>query len=751
MRNLNSLEPQDANKNQESLLKRLARNSTVKAALLGGGLLSTSAAVSACTNQVDDEFSVVSNENVGTKKQALSLAGWETPVSPSFQNPSYAYSNANAIRSGNNIKLILQSNQPGGTGGIDLWVVGSNDGGVTWNSPNLKEITNVNTSGMDAAPVYCPVSICGTDKLFLYQNGISECDYDYANDIASNCTVINGQLNVPGGSKFPTSFDNTYLYYVSAQDGSTNANIYRAKFSDWVGEAVTSANTAVNDDSVYVGNNFLLVETKGQTGNLGLGDIYAFDWDGNTASNPVNLNNITGSSQINSSYNQGGPKVDSQGDLWYSDNSSGKVQIMWAKKKQVTQTCNNGVVEGTEACDGTNLNNKACTDYGYTGGSLSCNSDCTMNTSACTNTPDGGTGGSAGTGGAGGSEAGVGGSAGEAGSAGMGGSAGSEAGVGGSAGEGGAAGTGGSAGSEAGVGGSAGEGGSAGTGGTAGSEAGVGGSAGEGGAAGTGGSAGSEAGVGGSAGEAGSAGQGGSGPDCFAKVDNTTNCSVKSCSPSAIELNVGSKKSCNVEFNGMTQKILVTNDMPSDGSFSANSSCITQMSPGTWMKYSETPAAGECHMSTDFRGTFVGTEGSSGSWLRPLTQFNPCVADPAQDKCKGRSGDDLIDYLTIEQTEATAYVKDNASGTAYDTGHDNGSVPAGTAVHFRFKNGKLSNTADPAPDPNQGVDVPPQQVSDGGGCSVCSIKTPGEGQDSTRNALMAMGLVAALAMSRRRR
>ncbi|MBP7057936.1 hypothetical protein KBB06_01190, partial [Candidatus Gracilibacteria bacterium] len=97
------------------------------------------------------------------------------------------------------------------------------------------------------------------------------------------------------------------------------------------------------------------------------------------------------------------------------------------------------------------------------------------------------------------------------------------------------------------------------------------------------------------------------------------------------------------------------------------------------------------------------------------------------------------------------YVKDNASGTAYNTGHDNGSIPAGTAVHFRFKNGKLSNTADPAPDPNQGVDVQPQQVSDGGGCSVCSIKNPSEGQDSTRNALMAMGLVAALAMSRRRR
>jgi len=746
MRNLNSQEPQDANKNEkESLLKRLARNSTVKAALLGGGLLSTAAAVSACTNQVDDETSVVSNENIGTKKQALSLTGWETPTKASFEDGLYNDSAPDVIRNGNNIKIIFHSNRPG-SGSLDIWVIGSNDSGVTWNNPSLKQVGNVNSSAMESVPLFCPATTCGSDTLFLYQNGISKCDYDLVNDSTSNCSVINGQINQVGGSKAPTSFDNTYLYYQSGQDGSTNTNIYRAKFSDWTYEAVTSVNTNVNENSIFVGNNYVLTSTLGKLGqdaNLGSQDIYASDWDGNTATNPININNIHGSALINTAKGQGTPKVDSQGDLWYADDTSGKVQIMWAKKKQATQTCNNGVVEGTEACDGANLNNKSCTDYGYTGGSLSCNSDCTMNTSACTNTPDGGTGGSAGTGGAAGEggSAGTGGAAGEGGSAGQGGAAGE----GGAAGQGGAAGEGGAAGSEAGVGGSAGEGGSAGTGGSAGSEAGVGGSAGEGGAAGTGGAAGSEAGVGGSAGE------GGSGPDCFAKVDNTTNCSVKSCSPSAIELNVGSKKSCNVEFNGMTQKILVTNDMPSDGSFSANSSCITQMSPGTWMKYSETPAAGECHMSTDFRGTFVGTEGSSGSWLRPLTQFNPCVTDPAQDKCKGRSGEDLIDYLTVEQTEATAYVKDNASGTAYNTGHDNGSIPAGTAVHFRFKNGKLSNTADPAPDPNQGVDVPPQQVSDGGGCSICSIKTPGDGQDSTRNALMAMGLIAALAMSRRRR
>jgi len=41
-------------------------------------------------------------------------------------------------------------------------------------------------------------------------------------------------------------------------------------------------------------------------------------------------------------------------------------------------------VEGAEECDGSNFNNTTCVSLGYTGGSLTCNSNCTRNTSACT-------------------------------------------------------------------------------------------------------------------------------------------------------------------------------------------------------------------------------------------------------------------------------------------------------------------------------------------------------------------------------
>ncbi len=51
------------------------------------------------------------------------------------------------------------------------------------------------------------------------------------------------------------------------------------------------------------------------------------------------------------------------------------------------QTCNNGIREGTEQCDKTDLNDKNCTTQGFTGGTLKCYSDCTFNTTGCTSAP----------------------------------------------------------------------------------------------------------------------------------------------------------------------------------------------------------------------------------------------------------------------------------------------------------------------------------------------------------------------------
>ncbi|MDY0003059.1 MAG: Ig-like domain-containing protein [Polyangia bacterium] len=52
-------------------------------------------------------------------------------------------------------------------------------------------------------------------------------------------------------------------------------------------------------------------------------------------------------------------------------------------------SCGNGSIDTGEDCDGSNLNDQDCTTIGggYSGGTLSCKSDCTFEESACTTTP----------------------------------------------------------------------------------------------------------------------------------------------------------------------------------------------------------------------------------------------------------------------------------------------------------------------------------------------------------------------------
>lgn len=49
--------------------------------------------------------------------------------------------------------------------------------------------------------------------------------------------------------------------------------------------------------------------------------------------------------------------------------------------------CGDGVVQVGEECDGTELAGHSCITRGFAGGTLSCNPDCTFNTSACTTAP----------------------------------------------------------------------------------------------------------------------------------------------------------------------------------------------------------------------------------------------------------------------------------------------------------------------------------------------------------------------------
>ena len=67
--------------------------------------------------------------------------------------------------------------------------------------------------------------------------------------------------------------------------------------------------------------------------------------------------------------------------------SSGAAQVTATVKVSV---CGNGIIEGGEDCEGSNLGGATCSSLGYESGTLSCRSDCTFNTSDCTAASGGG-------------------------------------------------------------------------------------------------------------------------------------------------------------------------------------------------------------------------------------------------------------------------------------------------------------------------------------------------------------------------
>lgn len=62
--------------------------------------------------------------------------------------------------------------------------------------------------------------------------------------------------------------------------------------------------------------------------------------------------------------------------------------------------CGDGEMNGSESCDGSDLNSQTCVTQGYDTGTLTCSSSCAFVTSACSNNSPGGGGGGGGGGGA---------------------------------------------------------------------------------------------------------------------------------------------------------------------------------------------------------------------------------------------------------------------------------------------------------------------------------------------------------------
>jgi len=85
---------------------------------------------------------------------------------------------------------------------------------------------------------------------------------------------------------------------------------------------------------------------------------------------------------------------ESASDVEYEANSPGlSIFAITAEKAAAPSAavCGNGAIESGEQCDGSALGGQTCTSItgGFTGGILSCKSDCTFNTLACTSAPAG--------------------------------------------------------------------------------------------------------------------------------------------------------------------------------------------------------------------------------------------------------------------------------------------------------------------------------------------------------------------------
>ena len=81
---------------------------------------------------------------------------------------------------------------------------------------------------------------------------------------------------------------------------------------------------------------------------------------------------------------------------------SNQCEFNYANCQSAIACDNDNIAEGSEQCDGTDLNGVTCASKGYTGGTPSCTSACKISTSSCTGKKSSGGGGGGGGGGSGG-------------------------------------------------------------------------------------------------------------------------------------------------------------------------------------------------------------------------------------------------------------------------------------------------------------------------------------------------------------
>jgi hypothetical protein len=283
----------------------------------------------------------------------------------------------------------------------------SANGGVSWSAPVL--VRNFNLYGFGSPAINCPAA----------QN--------------DRCIGPFGAIGVDnsGGACDGTLYT-TFTDFVGAGEDVNDADVFISKSTN--GGASWSAPIKVNDDAlanrsqyhpflqVDQSNGSVVVawhDARNSASNNAI-DIYVSrstdcgaSFEANTQAtqasaefNNSGISTSTHNSTANPNYNpnQGGEYLglDVLGGAAYvawsdtrhyfpgSTTNTQRDNLGFAKVTFVTgppPVCGNNVKESGEACDGTDLAGQTCVSQGFGGGVLSCNANCTFNTSACTAPP----------------------------------------------------------------------------------------------------------------------------------------------------------------------------------------------------------------------------------------------------------------------------------------------------------------------------------------------------------------------------
>jgi DNA/RNA endonuclease YhcR with UshA esterase domain len=243
-----------------------------------------------------------------------------------------------------------------------------------WGKPTMAEwashlvISEVQVSENEFVELYNPTSTA----IDLYNNGNPFYFSYFSKDRDWNNPYRNKPF--PEGANIPA-----YGFYLIGLRGYTTST------ADWVPYTSAQLNDTVGAVVIFPWDPTTKSAEEAKNGRidaLGWGDV-TYVKEGTIISAPSQNNSLERRPANN--YGNGEDTENNAQDfiLQNSPNPQNSQSQVELPQPPTGPTCGNNIKEGDEECDGTDLAGQTCITRGFVGGTLSCNFDCTFNTSNC--------------------------------------------------------------------------------------------------------------------------------------------------------------------------------------------------------------------------------------------------------------------------------------------------------------------------------------------------------------------------------